>query len=85
MAPGAEIAYVNRVDGEVSLNAASDTGGSKAFAVGDSVRVGDTVTTGEDSSAEIVFADASVVRLAANSSISISKSDGSNTELSLGS
>lgn len=74
---------MNRVDGEVSLNAASDAGGSKAFVVGDSVRVGDTVTTGEDSSAEIVFADASVVRLGANSSISITKSDGSDTELSL--
>ncbi|MFB0965249.1 MAG: FecR domain-containing protein [Patescibacteria group bacterium] len=45
--------------------------------------MGDTVTTGEDSSVEIVFADASVVRLAANSSISIAKSDDSNTELSL--
>lgn len=45
--------------------------------------MGDTVTTEEDSSVEIVFADASVVRLAANSSISIAKSDDSNTELSL--
>lgn len=45
--------------------------------------MGDTVTTGEDSSVEIVFADASVVRLAANSSISIAKSDDSDTELSL--
>ncbi len=74
---------MNRVDGEVLLNAVSDAGDTKAFAVGDSVRVGDTVTTGEDSSVEIVFADASVVRLGADSSISITKSDDSDTELSL--
>lgn len=50
---------------------------------GDPVRVGETVTTGDDSSVEIVFADASVVRLASNSSISITRSERSNTEMNL--
>lgn len=83
VAPGAEIAYVNRIEGEVTRNAASDAGEKTTFAAGESVRVGDTVATGEDSSVEIVFADASVVRLASNSSISITKSEGTNTEMNL--
>ncbi len=74
---------MNRLDGEVLRNAASDAGDGGAFAPGESIRVGDTVTTGEDSSVEIVFADASVVRLASNSSISITRSERSNTEMNL--
>ncbi len=74
---------MNRLDGDVFRGAASGAGEKKAFEAGESVRVGDSVTTGDDSSVEIVFADASVVRLAANSSISITRSENSNTEMNL--
>jgi hypothetical protein len=80
IAPGAITAYLNRIEGKVDKETST---GSVVPSLGDSVRVGETVSTGDGSSAEIIFADSSVVRLAANSKLTVSKSDAGSTELDL--
>lgn len=73
---GEVVAYLNRAEGEV----AKDGG---IASVGDGVRVGETVSVGNDSSAEIVFTDSSVIRLAANTALSIRAAAGNGTETEL--
>lgn len=54
------VAYVNRTTGEAFVKRG---GVSAPPSAGDGIRVGDTLVTGSDSTAEIIFADSSVVRL----------------------
>lgn len=61
----AEAGGVGAIDGEVNISRAGGTGG--VLVVGDKVKTGERVTTGEDSRAEILLNPGSYLRLSENS------------------
>ncbi len=81
VSPETAVAYVSKAAGKVERKNAS---GNVPAASGDALGVGETVTTGSNGSAEIVFADSSVVRLAANTVITLSFAEGDGVQLDSG-
>lgn len=75
------VAYLSESTGKIEKT--TDTGVTTEIKDGEVVTKNDTISTGENSSASLIFIDNSVVRLDANSRITITKKAGKNIELTL--
>lgn len=74
------LAYANILSGDVQRE---QKGTNAAVVANMQFSEGDTITTGSDSSAEIIFADNSVVRMNANSKLSFIKLASAGSEVKL--
>lgn len=78
--PGTTLAFIRKANGTVEIKNATQTTPAVPNA---GLDVGDSVVTKENSDAEIVFTDNSIVRLAMNSTLTIAASSATSTDLEL--